>query len=162
LFNLLWAVECAVCLLGTAAVLPARGDGPMSQKEEAEMVGEVLERLESETARAREVMATELESEIREARYRGMHKIFRVALSFVLLLIGAALPFVETHVMEHALILLQGQGVYRLDDDWYPIQEGDVIWMGPFCPQWFCAIGKTISTYLYYKDIHRDWLEDEV
>lgn len=69
---------------------------------------------------------------------------------------GAALPFVETHIMEHGLYLLEGQGIYRLDDSWYPIQVGDVIWMGSYCPQWFCAIGKTQSTYIYYKDVNRD------
>ena len=69
---------------------------------------------------------------------------------------GAALPFVETHIMEHGFYLLEGQGIYRLDDSWYPIQAGDVLWMGSYCPQWFCAFGKTQSTYIYYKDINRD------
>lgn len=69
---------------------------------------------------------------------------------------GAALPYVETHIMEHGLYLLEGQGIYRLDESWYPIQAGDSIWMGPYCPQWFCAIGKTQSTYIYYKDVNRD------
>lgn len=71
---------------------------------------------------------------------------------------GATLPFVEVHVMEHGLMFLQGQGVYRLDDHWYPCQAGDVIWMGPYCPQWFVASGKTPSRYIYYKDMHRDAL----
>lgn len=71
---------------------------------------------------------------------------------------GTALPFVETHIMEHGLYLLEGQGIYRLDDAWYPIQAGDAIWMGSYCPQWFCAIGKTQSTYIYYKDVNRDAL----
>ncbi len=69
---------------------------------------------------------------------------------------GAALPFVEVHVMEHGLIFLEGQGIYRLADAWYPVQQDDVIWMAPYCPQWFAAIGKTQARYLYYKDIHRD------
>ncbi len=56
---------------------------------------------------------------------------------------GAALPLVEMHVMEHGLLMLEGQGVYRLDEEWYPVREGDVIWMAPFCPQWFVAMGKT-------------------
>ncbi|MFQ3647021.1 MAG: (S)-ureidoglycine aminohydrolase [Anaerolineae bacterium] len=73
---------------------------------------------------------------------------------------GAALPFVETHIMEHGLYLLEGQGVYRLDECWYPIHAGDSIWMGPYCPQWFCAIGKTQSTYIYYKDVNRDPLAE--
>lgn len=72
---------------------------------------------------------------------------------------GATLPFVEVHVMEHGLLFLQGQGVYRLDDRWYPCQAGDAIWMGPYCPQWFVASGKTASRYIYYKDVNRDALE---
>lgn len=69
---------------------------------------------------------------------------------------GAALPFVETHVMEHGMYFLEGQGIYRLDDQWYPVQAGDNLWIGSYSPQWFCAIGKTQTTYLYYKDVNRD------
>lgn len=72
---------------------------------------------------------------------------------------GAALPMVEVHVMEHGLLLLQGNGIYRLNDAWYPIQAGDAIWMGPYCPQWFAAVGKTPARYLYYKDVNRDPLQ---
>jgi len=38
--------------------------------------------------------------------------------------------------MEHGLIMLGGRGDYRLEDAWYAVEKGDVIWMGPFCPQW--------------------------
>lgn len=72
---------------------------------------------------------------------------------------GAALPLVEVHVMEHGLLMLQGQGIYRLDQDWYPVQVGDVIWMASYCPQWFAAVGKQPTRYLYYKDVGRDPLE---
>jgi (S)-ureidoglycine aminohydrolase len=68
---------------------------------------------------------------------------------------GATLPMVETHIMEHGLVMLSGQGVYRLHDDWHPVRAGDVIWMGPYCPQWFVAIGKQPASYLYYKDVNR-------
>ena len=37
---------------------------------------------------------------------------------------GATLPLVEVHVMEHGLLMLEGQGVYRLGDDWYPVRKG--------------------------------------
>jgi (S)-ureidoglycine aminohydrolase len=72
---------------------------------------------------------------------------------------GAALPLVEVHVMEHGLLMLDGQGVYRLGDSWYPVQQGDVIWMAPYCPQWFVAMGKGPARYLYYKDVNRAPLE---
>jgi (S)-ureidoglycine aminohydrolase len=68
---------------------------------------------------------------------------------------GARLPFVETHIMEHGLIMLTGEGVYRLEDAWYPVTAGDVIWMAPYCPQWFVAMGKSSASYLYYKDVNR-------
>ena len=68
---------------------------------------------------------------------------------------GATLPFVETHIMEHGLVMLSGQGIYRLEDSWYPVAAGDAIWMAPYCPQWFVAMGKTPASYLYYKDVNR-------
>jgi (S)-ureidoglycine aminohydrolase len=71
---------------------------------------------------------------------------------------GAALSMVEMHVMEHGLIMLEGGGIYRLGDSWYPVTAGDFIWMGPWCPQWFGAIGKVPAKYLIYKDWNRHLL----
>ena len=68
---------------------------------------------------------------------------------------GAALSMVEVHVMEHGLLMLEGGGIYRLGDAWYPVTAGDFIWMAPFCPQWFGAIGKQPAKYLIYKDSNR-------
>jgi (S)-ureidoglycine aminohydrolase len=68
---------------------------------------------------------------------------------------GAALSMVEMHVMEHGLVMLGGGGIYRLGDAWYPVTAGDFIWMGPWCPQWFGAIGKVPAKYLIYKDWNR-------
>jgi (S)-ureidoglycine aminohydrolase len=68
---------------------------------------------------------------------------------------GAALSMVEMHVMEHGLIMLEGGGIYRLGDAWYPVTAGDFIWMGPWCPQWFGAIGKVPAKYLIYKNWNR-------
>ena len=68
---------------------------------------------------------------------------------------GGHLPMVETHIMEHGLIYLQGQGVYMLDHEWYPIKKGDTIWMAPYCQQWFAAMGKEPAVYIYYKNVNR-------
>jgi (S)-ureidoglycine aminohydrolase len=68
---------------------------------------------------------------------------------------GASLPVVEIHVMEHGLLMLEGGGIYRLGEHWYPVTAGDFIWMAPYCPQWFGAIGKTPAKYLIYKDWDR-------
>jgi (S)-ureidoglycine aminohydrolase len=73
---------------------------------------------------------------------------------------GAALSMVEIHVMEHGLLMLGGAGIYRLGDSWYPVAAGDFIWMGPWCPQWFGALGKVPAKYLIYKDWNRHPLFD--
>jgi (S)-ureidoglycine aminohydrolase len=73
---------------------------------------------------------------------------------------GAALSLVEMHVMEHGLIMLEGSGIYRLGDSWYPVRAGDFIWMGPWCPQWFGAIGKVPAKYLIYKNWNRHALSE--
>ena len=68
---------------------------------------------------------------------------------------GGSLPIVEMHVMEHGLLMLEGGGIYRLGENWYSVSAGDFIWMGPYCPQWFGAIGKAPAKYLIYKDWNR-------
>jgi len=68
---------------------------------------------------------------------------------------GSSLPMVEMHVMEHGLLMLEGGGIYRLGEHWYPVTAGDFIWMGPYCPQWFGALGKVPARYLIYKDWNR-------
>ncbi len=68
---------------------------------------------------------------------------------------GASLSIVEIHVSEHGLLMLEGEGIYRLADSWYPVRAGDFIWMRAFCPQWFGALGKTPARYLIYKDSNR-------
>jgi (S)-ureidoglycine aminohydrolase len=71
---------------------------------------------------------------------------------------GAALSQVEIHYMEHGLLMLEGGGIYRLGESWYPTTAGDFIWMAPYCPQWFGAIGKQPAKYLIYKDFNRHTL----
>jgi len=68
---------------------------------------------------------------------------------------GGHLPMVETHIMEHGLMYLRGQGIYMLDHQWYPVKKGDSIWMAPYCQQWFTAMGKEPAVYIYYKNVNR-------
>jgi (S)-ureidoglycine aminohydrolase len=68
---------------------------------------------------------------------------------------GACLPMVESHTMEHGLLMLEGEGIYRLGDRWYPVATGDFIWMAPYCLQWFGALGKVPAKYLIYKPWNR-------
>ena len=83
------------------------------------------------------------------------HASFDFAVNTMTYLPGATLPMVELHVMEHGLLMLEGGGIYRLGEHWYPVAEGDFIWMAPYCPQWFGALGKTPAKYLIYKDWNR-------
>ena len=68
---------------------------------------------------------------------------------------GASLPYTEIHYMEHGLLMLEGEGLYKLQDHYYPVTTGDVIWMGAHCPQWYGALGRNWSKYLLYKDMNR-------
>ena len=80
---------------------------------------------------------------------------FDLAVNIMTFQPGATLPMVEIHVMEHGLLMLEGHGIYRLGDCWYPVTAGDFIWMAPYLPQWFGALGKTPARYLIYKDWNR-------
>jgi len=68
---------------------------------------------------------------------------------------GAVIPFLETHVMEHGLYVLQGKGVYRLNEDWVEVEAGDFMWLRAFCPQACYAGGPGPFRYLLYKDVNR-------
>ncbi len=68
---------------------------------------------------------------------------------------GAVIPFAETHVMEHGLYVLEGKAVYRLNEDWVEVQEGDFMWLRAFCPQACYAGGPGPFRYLLYKDVNR-------
>ena len=68
---------------------------------------------------------------------------------------GAVIPFAETHVMEHGLYVLEGKAVYRLNQDWVEVEEGDFMWLRAFCPQACYAGGPGRFRYLLYKDVNR-------
>lgn len=68
---------------------------------------------------------------------------------------GGTIPFMETHVMEHGLYVLEGKAVYRLNKDWVEVEAGDFMWLRAFCPQACYAGGPGRFRYLLYKDVNR-------
>ena len=69
---------------------------------------------------------------------------------------GSYFPYVETHIMEHGLYMLEGQMLYQLAGDLHEVQAGDFIWMASYCPQFCFCTGWGEAAYLLYKDVNRD------
>ncbi|UUX35321.1 (S)-ureidoglycine aminohydrolase [Fundicoccus culcitae] len=70
---------------------------------------------------------------------------------------GASHGYIETHYQEHGAYLLSGQGMYNLDNNWYPVEKGDYIFMGRYVPQAAYAVGRDEPlAYIYSKDANRD------
>jgi (S)-ureidoglycine aminohydrolase len=72
---------------------------------------------------------------------------------------GVYFSMVEAHVMEHGLYMLSGRGLYWLNHDLIEVQKDDFIYMAPFCPQFYYAMGWEKSSYLLYKDVNRDYVQ---
>lgn len=71
---------------------------------------------------------------------------------------GGCHPFVETHVQEHGAYILNGEGMYLMDDTWLGIKKEDFMWFGAYCPQCAYGVGTEPFTYIYSKDCNRDIL----
>ena len=72
---------------------------------------------------------------------------------------GIYFSFVEAHVMEHGLYMLEGRGLYWLNRDLIEVQKDDFIYMAPYCPQFYYSTGWENSAYLLYKDVNRDYTQ---
>ncbi len=72
---------------------------------------------------------------------------------------GVCFGFVETHIMEHGIYMLNGCGIYWLNGDFYEVKPDDYIYMAPYCPQYFCCTGNEKVRYLLYKETNRDYNE---
>lgn len=68
---------------------------------------------------------------------------------------GGVIPFMETHVMEHGLYVLEGKAAYKLNQDWVEVEAGDFMWLRAFCPQACYSGGPSPFRYLLYKDVNR-------
>jgi (S)-ureidoglycine aminohydrolase len=83
---------------------------------------------------------------------------FDMAFNLLIFQPGIYFSFVETHIMEHGLYMLDGRGVYYLNGDYLEVQKDDYIYMAPYCPQFFYATGWETGRYILYKDINRDYV----
>ncbi len=67
---------------------------------------------------------------------------------------GATVSRIETHVEEHGMYFLEGEGIYLLGDVWNQVKADDFIWLRSFTPQWFvCHVP---ASYLLYTPRNRD------
>lgn len=69
---------------------------------------------------------------------------------------GEYLNVKEVHYNHHGLWMREGRGIYRLADDWHPVSAGDAVYMAPFVPQWYGALGDARTRYILFKDTNRD------
>lgn len=113
------------------------------------------------TGDAKKIVATPMESDdaVEVRMLIPADPAFDFAVNTMTFQPGATLPRVEIHEMEHGLLMLEGEGIYRLGEHWYPVKAGDFIWMAPYCPQWFGALGKKPAKYLIYKNWNRHPLQ---
>ena len=70
---------------------------------------------------------------------------------------AASHGYVETHYQEHGAYILSGQGMYNLDNNWYPVEKGDYIFMAAYTPQAAYATHRTEKlAYVYSTDANRN------
>ncbi len=84
---------------------------------------------------------------------------YDMAFNLLIFTPGIHFSFVESHIMEHGLYMLDGRGIYYLNGDFIEVQKGDYIYMAPFCPQYFVASGWETGRYILYKDVNRDYID---
>jgi (S)-ureidoglycine aminohydrolase len=81
---------------------------------------------------------------------------FDFAMSLLAFDAGVGLDNIEVHDEEHGLYMTAGAGLYFLDGELLEVEQGDFIYMAPYCPQGFTATGRAPAEYLLYKDTWRD------
>ena len=84
---------------------------------------------------------------------------YDMAFNLLIFVPGTHFGFVESHIMEHGLYMLDGRGFYYLNEDMIEVTKDDYIYMAPFCPQYFAATGWETGRYILYKDVNRDYID---
>ncbi|MEM9190353.1 MAG: cupin domain-containing protein [Myxococcota bacterium] len=74
---------------------------------------------------------------------------------------GASPQQMESRLSEKGITFLDGRVIARVGTEWYPLSTGDTLWIAPFIPHWFCAIGRRPARFLVFTDENRDPLAGE-
>ena len=76
-----------------------------------------------------------------------------IAFNLIVCQPGAYYGLVETHAWEHAMYMLEGEGLLFLNGQPFHVKENDFVYIAPYCPEWFCALGmenKPVRFLLYW------------
>ncbi len=76
-----------------------------------------------------------------------------MALNLIVCQPGAYYGLVETHAWEHAMYMLEGEGLLLLNGKPLHVKQKDFVYIAPYCPEWFCALGmddKPVRFLLYW------------
>ena len=83
---------------------------------------------------------------------------FDMAFNLIVIPPGGYYGLVEQHAWEHAMYMLDGEGLLWLNGQSHQVKENDFIYIAPYVPEWFCAYGmqqEPIRFLLYW-----DWNQD--
>lgn len=84
---------------------------------------------------------------------------FDMAFNLIVCQPGGYYGLVESHAWEHAMYILDGEGILILNNEYHQVIKDDFIHIYPYCPEWFCASGmdqKPVRLLLYW-DCNRDY-----
>lgn len=87
---------------------------------------------------------------------------FDMAFNMIVCQPGGYYGLVESHAWEHAMFILEGEGLLALNNNYWHVKENDFVHIFPYCPEWFTATGMEGDPvrFLLYWDCNRDY-EDE-
>jgi (S)-ureidoglycine aminohydrolase len=82
-----------------------------------------------------------------------------IAFNLIVCQPGAYYGLVEMHAWEHAMYILEGEGILFLNGKPFHVKEKDFIYIAPYCPEWFCALGMDNKPvrFLLHWDCNRDY-----
>lgn len=70
---------------------------------------------------------------------------------------GRTLSGADLLLRQHCVLVLDGRGVCRLNDQYLPVESGDVVWMAPSTQHWYSSFGQKGTRLLVYTE-HDDRL----